>query len=148
MDRVFDLAFAQEAALCGQVHQWVQDYLRANGHWTNLGLADGLLLAPRWWLGPFQAPLTQFARVCGPEPEMQYMEPLAQWNQRTDAMAATIQCIEQVPPLIATWSQRGWSLADGNHRHEALLRAGFSSCWALGWFNCKLELERYKEFLV
>ena len=143
MNGSFDLASARTAAAGGQIGQWVQDYLRT-GPWANLGLADGLLLCPRWWVGPFEAPLAGLARKCGPEADLEYVEPLARWNQRTDAMAATIQSVEQLPPLIAEWRPTGWVLADGSHRHEALLRRGFVSCWAVGWFNSEKDFHRHR----
>jgi hypothetical protein len=139
MANPFDSRAALEAARQGRTHEWVQEYLRA-GIWANHGLADGLLLAPRWWLGPFQAPLEYFARKCGPEPEMEYVEPVENWNSYVETIAASIISPEDLPPLIVERRNGQWLIADGNHRHEAMLRKGFGSCWALGWLNSESEL--------
>ena len=138
METPFDLPSAREAAAHGRIHEWVQAYLRT-GSWANLGLADGLLLARRWWLGPFEAPLERFARKCGPEPDMEYVEPAEQWNRRIEAMASSIHRLESLPPLIAERRNNTWFLADGSHRHEALRGRGFKSCWALAWVNSEEE---------
>jgi len=146
MLRSFDLDSARKAAREGRAHEWVQKYLRS-GTWTNLGLADGLLLAPRWWLGPFQAPLDSFTRKCGPEPEMEYIVPIQDWNAHIETMAAAITNLESLPPLIMERRGDKWFIADGNHRHEALRRAGFSSCWAVAWLNSESEFNQVKSTL-
>ena len=146
MEKAFDLDSALKASSQGWVHEWVQDYLRA-GTWVNLGLADGLLGAPRWWVGPFSAPLEAFTRKCGPEPEMEYVEPLADWKKCVETMAATITSAEQLPPLIVERRASGWFIADGNHRHEALRLGGFKSCWALGGLNSESEFNLVKSTL-
>src|ERR1700744_6048402 len=104
MKSSFDLHSAQAAAKEGKTHEWVQDYLRS-GTWVNLGLADGLLLAPRLWLGPFEVPLDAFSRNCGPEPEMEYPEPVEVWNSRVEAMAASIVSLDAMPPLMAAYRE-------------------------------------------
>ena len=146
MLHAFNLESAQKAAREGRVHEWVQDYLRS-GTWVNLGLADGLLLAPRWWLGPFLAPLDSFTRKCGPESDMEYIVPSKDWNAHLDTMAASITHLESLPPLIAERRGEKWFIADGNHRHEALRRAGFTSCWALAWLNSETEYHRVQSVL-
>ena len=139
----FDLASARRASAEGKIHEWVQAYLRT-GTWINLGLADGLLLAQRWWVGPFEAPLAEFTRKCGPEPEVEYRVPEDDWNCSANAMAGTISAGEQLPPLIVERRGDCWFVADGNHRHEALRRGGFRTCWALGWLNSAEDFQRLR----
>jgi hypothetical protein len=137
----FDLDSAQRAAREGRTEEWVQSYLRS-GDGINLGLADGLLLAPRWWLGPFQIPLDSLSRKCGPEPEMEYFIPADLWNAKVDRILGSISAPEDLPPLIAERRAQGWYLADGNHRHEALHRRGCKLCWVFGWLNSEEESRR------
>jgi hypothetical protein len=139
----FGLAAARAAAARGTLAEWVQDYLRA-GFWTNLGLADGLLLAPRWWTGPFEVPLDDVARVCGPEPSMHYRMDAADWERDVAAMAAGIDDRTELPPLILEDRPDGWYLADGNHRHAALRLRGDASAWVLAWFD---DYDRYRRFV-
>ena len=134
----FNLGSARKAAAEGRTHEWVQSYLRS-GDWINLGLADGLLLAPRWWLGPFQVSLDSLSRKCGPEPEMEYIVPLDLWNAKVERILASMSRPEDLPPLIAERRETGWFLADGNHRHEALRRFGCKSCWIFVWLNSEAD---------
>jgi len=142
----FDLHSASLASRQGQTHEWVQRYLRT-GTWANLGLADGLLLAQRWWVGPFCAPLESFTRKCGPEPELEYVESLENWSKCMEAMAPAIARVEDLPPLIVERRESGWFIADGNHRHGALRLAGYQSCWALGWLNSESDFRRIQSTL-
>jgi hypothetical protein len=142
----FDLASAlKTSGRQEQIHDWVQAYLRTPGHWINLGLADGLLHAPRWWLGPFQAPIETLFRKCGPEPEMEFRMPLDSWNTRIEKMSSAITDIEQLPPLIVERRGDRWVIADGTHRHETLRRLGHKTCWTFAWFNSEDEYNTVRD---
>ncbi len=66
---------------------------------------------------------------------MEYVVPINDWNAHVDEMASTLTKLEDLPPLIVEWRDGRWFIADGNHRHEALRRKGYKSCWAVGWLN-------------
>ncbi|MVN87848.1 hypothetical protein GO986_13890 [Deinococcus sp. HMF7620] len=57
-----------------EVGAWVDDWLRQPG--GNVPLADGLQLAPRRWEAPQRVPVHSLRQACGPEPEMEYHEPV------------------------------------------------------------------------
>ena len=62
----FTVTTALEYARSGQIEEWVHAYL-TSGDWINLGLADGLRLQTRWWLGPVSVNITDLTRACVPE---------------------------------------------------------------------------------
>jgi hypothetical protein len=132
MTALYNLAAARAAADAGQLAEWIDGYLRT-GEWINLGLADGLHLAPRWWSGPLKISLDRLARACGPEPEMPYRMPIDSWNQRVTRIVDSLDAAEDLPPLIAQFTDDTLYLRDGNHRHEALRRAGFTNGWVVVW---------------
>ncbi|MFZ5824528.1 MAG: hypothetical protein ACOY94_09390, partial [Bacillota bacterium] len=81
----------------------------------NVPMSDGLRLQPRFWVGPVVIPLDRLARGWAP------------------------------PPLIAQFlPDFTLSLRDGNHRHEALRRAGRQGYWCVLWCD-SAELRREAE---
>lgn len=126
------------------VHVKLQAMLRSGSN-PNFGLADGLNLVPRYYLGPFVVDLGQVPRCCGPEPDMVYCDPQPSWDAHVGKMVGSIVAGWEPPPLLFS---AGGNLMDGNHRHEALVRAGRTrhsvivvfddpvqrSCWAQGDF--------------
>jgi len=139
----FSLSTAQAYARLGQIEDWVQSYL-ANGEWANLGLANGLRLQKRWWLGPLEVRLEQLVRACGPEPEIEYRVSSESWEKRVTTIQSSLTEIAALPPLIAEYRSGLLSLRDGNHRHEALKRKGWETCWVLIWFNQESDLTQYQ----
>jgi hypothetical protein len=47
------------------------------------------------------------------------------------------------PPLIAEWQDGRLLLQDGNHRHEALVRAGETFAWTLVYFPTLEARDRF-----
>ncbi len=47
------------------------------------------------------------------------------------------------PPLLAQWCDGALLLHDGNHRYEALVRAGARSAWVLLWFDDPSERDAF-----
>ncbi|NJO83035.1 MAG: chromosome partitioning protein ParB [Blastochloris sp.] len=130
----FTLAGAQRAAAAGALPSWVHAYL-LSGPWANPGLAYGLRHHPRWWCGPRLVPITQLARCCGPEPELEYPMAVATWEQRVGQIVAGLAAPEALPPLIAEYRAGMRSVRDGNHRLAALARAGYRAAWVIIWYN-------------
>ncbi len=130
----FNLLTAQEYAAAGRLEDWIHAYL-TTGEWANHGLSNGLKLQQRYWLGPLALPLAKLNRVCGPEAEMEYIEPVDGWEQRIGILMQNIQALEDVPPLIIHHRANDLSIRDGNHRHEALRRLGYESCYVLLWYD-------------
>ncbi|MDE1991375.1 MAG: hypothetical protein KGI75_02690 [Rhizobiaceae bacterium] len=134
----FDLGTCLAAAAKNELQDWVLRYLTA-GPWANIGLRDGLLLMPRFWLGPVLLPLDRMQRCCGPEPEMEYRMPVANWQERTGKIAGSLTRPEALPPLILECVGERLVVRDGNHRHGAMTLVGWSHCYAVIWCNGKAD---------
>lgn len=141
----YSVPTAIEYARSGRIEEWIQAYL-TSGTWANQGLANGLKLQKRWWLGPVSVSLTEMVRACGPEAWMEYQVPLGVWEQKINRMAEGMTDLLAIPPLIAEYRSGIFSIRDGNHRHEAICRKGWSHGWVLIWHNTKEEwmLNPYK----
>jgi hypothetical protein len=129
---MFDLNSARTYARAGKTEAWIHAYL-TQGTWANPGLAFGLQRAPRWWIGPVELALDTVRRVCGPEVEMEYPQPPANWEARVGQICASFTTLDALPPLIIEF--RTMTIRDGNHRHEALRRLGFAHCYAFIWYD-------------
>ncbi|WP_221089018.1 hypothetical protein [Deinococcus aquaedulcis] len=114
-----------------EVGAWVDTWLRQPG--GNLGLADGLRLAPRQWEGPLPVAIAALRRACGPEPEMEYPEPTVRWTARLDALMQAHQRGARFAPLIVQRRGDVLSVRDGNHRLGALEQLGGTEAWVLIW---------------
>lgn len=135
----FSVPAAIEYARSGHIEEWIQAYL-TSGHWRNPGLADGLKLQKRWWLGPISVPLSEMVRACGPEEWMEYRVPLDVWEQKINKLADGMTDLLAIAPLIAEYRSGMFSIRDGNHRHEAMRRKGWLKCWMIIWHNNESDL--------
>ncbi|MGE5675417.1 MAG: hypothetical protein ACM3XM_16325 [Mycobacterium leprae] len=116
----------------GRLEEWVHTFLTHAGN--NRPMSDGLRLQERFWIGPLQLPLERMERCCGPEPGMEYRMNPDSWEERVGAMVRSMAEGWTPPPLIAQFgADRRLSVRDGNHRHEAVRRAGLSSYWCVIW---------------
>ena len=134
----FDLSTAQAYAQSSRLEEWVHAYL-ATGEWANLGLSDGLKLQQRWWIDPIEVPLDLLIRVCGPEPEMLYTQDAAGWEKRVGKISNSLEDSAALPPLIVHFDDGDYIISDGNHRHEAMVRKGWSHCWIIIWYDSREE---------
>jgi len=130
----FDLATARQFAAEGKLETWIHAYLLGGG-WANPGLLDGLKLQRRWWVGPVEVPLTALTRCCGPEPAMEFCMSPEAWEKRVNALAGSLVSLADVPPLIVQYRAGVYSIRDGNHRHEAMRRKGWRTCWIVIWYD-------------
>ena len=147
----FSVRGAQRCAETGRIEHWVHTYLNT-GSWANKPLSDGLKLKGRFWLGPTPVRLDNIDRLCGPEEDMIYREPLAQWERRLSQMQASIEDLLDLPPLIVNTvngSLRNgdgtfrFVIADGSHRLEALKRMGEECFYVLIWFETLAQRQAY-----
>jgi len=126
----YTLESAIEAGEAGTLRDWVIAFLEAEGN--NLKLAQGLRINQTIrFFGPKEADLAPMKRMCGsPEEKLQYTD--NDWDARVDAMVTAIQQGWNPPPIIISdyYDPEG-NLTDGNHRHEALLRAGYTKYWTI-----------------
>lgn len=120
--------------------KWLDAFLRGPGN--NIQLADGLLRAPRWWIGPSQIALESLILKCGPG--LEFHEDPYVWNRRTEQLSSAIRAGLAVPPLVAEYKNDSLILADGNHRCAALLQCGVATYWTAVWFNSDLDYTAYR----
>ncbi|HEX2849521.1 MAG TPA: ParB N-terminal domain-containing protein [Acidimicrobiales bacterium] len=142
MSRPFSLATAFDAADHDRVATWVGDFLASRGS-DNAVLAAALAQEPHWWAGPVRVPLDDLVPMAGPEEEgILHVEP-DDWEHDVGEMEESIEEGWEPPPLIAEHREDGLHLQDGNHRFEALRRAGESHAWVIVWFDDEAARDRW-----
>ncbi len=141
--RRFTLATARAAAARDDLAIWVGDFLASAGS-DNKELAAALALRPHWWVGPVEIPVDDLVRLAGPEDEALVPIEPDEWEGDVDAMEESLDDGWQPPPLLAEYQDGRLLLQDGNHRFEALLRAGASHVWTLVYFDDPRDLDEFR----
>ena len=105
------------------------EYLRGEGDNTKLADRIGSTVCQSIELVNF--PLKDLKRIIGPDKKLTYFEEEEIWEERVSKLTSAIEEGYEPLPLFATnfWGET--ALADGNHRHEALIRSGFESYWVI-----------------
>lgn len=145
-DRRFGLDGARAAADGGdeEVARWVGDFLASRGS-DNPALAAALAQEPHWWYGPVRLPLADLERLAGPEADAVCTVAPADWEHDVDEMQELLDDGWEPPPLLAQWDDGRLLLHDGNHRYEALVRAGESEAWTLVYFSSLAERDQFAQ---
>jgi hypothetical protein len=117
----------------GLVEEWVHNFLNTTGQ--NIELSDGLKKQKRYWTGPVEINLNKLKRCCGPEKNMEFHEPVVNWEKRINEMCSAIRTGWIVPPLIVEYRRNELSIRDGSHRYEALIREKIKKYWVIIWYN-------------
>jgi hypothetical protein len=137
MDDVQDhsVTTARQAAERDELDDWVADFLASPGS-DNPELGEQLTSRRRWWAGPVRLPLDQLNRLAGPPgaPVMREVDE-DDWRDDVDELAAEIADGFEPPPVIVTHQGGQLVLEDGNHRVEALRRAGRTAAWGVVAFD-------------
>jgi len=139
----FSIDTARAAAERDQLGAWVAEFLASPGS-DNAELAAVLSQSPRWWIGPVELPLDQLQRLAGPSgaPVLEAVEE-DEWRDDVEDLAHQVEEGHQPPPVIVTYRDDQLEVEDGNHRLEALRRAGRSVAWAVVSFEDEGELEQF-----
>ncbi len=124
------------------LEEWIHTYLLSDGH--NKEFSDGLKLFDRYFLGPVKMPLSLFKRCCGPEEDMKWVIPKANFEDKVNQLMQVITENEDMPPLIVSYVDGHFELNDGNHRFEAYQRLGIEEYYVIVWIT---EKEDYAEFM-
>ena len=134
---------ARAAAARDELGEWVAAFLASPGS-DNAVLGQVLTESPRWWIGPVQVPLAQLNRLAGP-PGAPVLEavPDDAWRDDVDDLARRIEEGHEPPPVIVTHDDGELVLEDGNHRVEALRRAGVEQAWAIIGFDDPASRDRF-----
>jgi hypothetical protein len=141
-DRRFDLASARRAAELDQTARWVGDFLASRGS-DNEVLAAALAQQDLWWVGPVSLPVEELVRLAGPEDEALCSVDDDEWEDDISAMEESVDEGWEPPPLLAEFQDGRLLLQDGNHRYEALVRAGRPSAWVLVYFGTRAERDAF-----
>jgi hypothetical protein len=143
-DHALGLAGAQAAADVGdeEVARWVGDFLASPGS-DNATLAAALAQEAHWWYGPVRLRVEDLERLAGPEPEVVCTEAPTVWEHAVDDMEEELDDGWEPPPLLAEWRDGRLLLQDGNHRHEALVRAGETEAWTLVYFSRLVDRDQF-----
>ena len=145
MDEVFTIDTAREAAARDDLAAWVARFLASPGS-DNPVLGELLTDPPRSWLGPVLIPLDQLNRLAGPpgHPVLEEVED-HEWRDDVQELAEKIDDHTSVAPVVATYEDGELKLEDGNHRVEALRRAGETEAWAVVAFDDDATRDRFIE---
>ncbi len=131
----FSTGGARSAADAGALADWVAAFLSSPGS-DNAALAAQLTEQPRWWLGPVQVRIDELARLAGPPgaPALAEVDE-DDWRDDVDELSDKVRDGYDTPPVIVTYRDDQMKLEDGNHRVEALRRAGREHAWAVVGFD-------------
>jgi hypothetical protein len=142
--REFTLASARAAAADDdELARWVGDFLASRGS-DNEVLAAALAQDRYWWLGPLRVPVDELVRLAGPEDEARCPIEPDEWEGDVDAIEDSLDEGWQPPPLLAEYRDGRLLLQDGNHRYEALVRAGKSHAWTLVFFDDPRDRDEFR----
>jgi hypothetical protein len=133
-DESFDLGSARRAADRDETAQWVGDFLASDGS-DNEVLAAALAMQEHWWVGPIRVPVDDLVRLAGPEDDALVAIADDEWDDDVSSMEESVDAGWEPPPLLAEHQDGRLLLQDGNHRYEALVRAGAQTAWALIYFD-------------
>ena len=131
------LQAAMEYANRGCIEEWLQLFLRGDGH--NVALADGLLREPRQYWGPVEIELKLLDEIQSGAPE---------YLTRDNDIAYFFEVVDDMkdaygewdpPPLILEYSEDGIRVNDGRHRLEMYRQIGITKAWAVCWRSVKRD---------
>ncbi len=126
----FTLKEAGIYAKAGKAKEWVIQLLIHTG---NAGFSIHIKNHPGTLEGPVKLKLSSLNRICGPEKEMKYFEEKNTFEKRVSEMVKSITDGWNIPPIIIWDKNNELSIADGAHRHEALIRSGLKKYWGFIW---------------
>jgi hypothetical protein len=122
---------ARRAGERDELSDWVAHFLASPGS-DNAELGAQLTEVPRWWVGPVLLPIDQLHRLAGPAdaPVLAVVDE-DDWRDDVDDLADEIDDGLEPAPLIVSHRDGQLVLEDGNHRVEAMRRAGREMAWAV-----------------
>ena len=143
----YTTAAARAAAERDDLNSWVAEFLASPGS-DNAELGRMLSDPPRAWLGPVELPIHRLHRLAGPA-DHPVLEAVDEdwWREDVQDLADQIDDGLEPPPLVISFrpTPDGEQLVveDGNHRIEALRRAGAKTAWAVVGFDDEAAREAF-----
>lgn len=130
-DETFTVETARRAARDDELGDWVRRFLASPGS-DNAVLGEQLSDPPRVWVGPVEVPIDRLHRLAGPPGSPAIEEvPEGFWRDDVQDLAEKVDDGLEPAPVIATFKGDHLMLEDGNHRVEALRRAGCDRAWTI-----------------
>ncbi|MFL5950193.1 MAG: hypothetical protein ACJ74M_01170 [Gaiellaceae bacterium] len=120
---------AREAHAAGELAEWSQAFLRGEG--GNTGVANPLREREDDVYILADVSLADVYPISGPDEDFDWPVAPAEYEQKVDAMVRSLEDGWDAPPLLV--HMHTLRLVDGNHRRNALLRAGRRTYWAVMW---------------
>jgi len=139
----FSIDSARVAAARDELDRWVAEFLASPGS-DNALLGAVLSQSGRRWAGPIEVPIDQLQRLAGPPgaPVVEVVEE-DEWRDDVDDLAGKVEHGHEPPPVVVTIQLGQLYVEDGNHRIEALRRAGRAEAWAVVGFDDDDQLEQF-----
>ena len=127
----FSVEAARRAAIAGRLDAWVTEFLASPGS-DNEALAAELAFHGVSFYGPVRVTLDELRPLAGPDDhDVTIRVPAKVWNEEVHSMDESLALGWQPPPLLISRREGEYVLEDGNHRHDALRRAGATHTWAV-----------------
>jgi len=138
----FSLKESLSYAKKDEIDKWAHEFLNNEG--SNVKLSK-VMNGKGYWLGPVEVPFSKLVRCCGPEKNMKFYEEKEKFYKHVENIIKKFQEGWDMPPFIAWHLNEKLSLADGNHRIEALRKIGFKKYFAIMWFEKSSDFKKYKK---
>jgi hypothetical protein len=131
----YSVAAARQASERDALDEWVTRFLASPGS-DNADLAKILSDRGLSWSGPLELPIDRLHRLAGP-PGHPVLEAVDDdyWRDDVEELSEKVEDGHEPPPVIVAYRDGQLVLEDGNHRVEALRRAGTDRAWALVGFE-------------
>ena len=129
-----------EAAEQGALVPWILDHLGAEE--KNANLVRHIRDATDVEAVLADYPLDKLKRIEGPQNGETEIESVDEWSRKVKGFEHAFQNGYVSPPLIVTDFWDKIEIADGNHRHEALLNSGYTTYWTIFLFSKKDSKEQ------
>ena len=130
-DDPYSVEAAKRADDDGRLAEWVTTFLTSPGS-DNEALAAELAFGGASFLGPVRLALDDLYPLAGPDDhDVSIPVPEQKWDHEVDAMDESLARGWEPPPLLVSHRDGAYVLEDGNHRHDALRRAGATHTWAV-----------------
>lgn len=142
----FTVDGARRAAEHDTLDAWVRQFLSSPGS-DNAVLGEELTRGERWWLGPLLLPIDSLNRLAGPpgDPVLVALDE-EEWRDDVADMAEKVDDDGwEPPPVVVIYRNDQLVLEDGNHRVEALRRAGAEEAWGVVGFDSVADRDRFEK---
>lgn len=136
---------AREYDTQGKIDEWMQLFLRNDGH--NTALADGLLKEERFYIGLRRIPLSLLEGIKSGAPEYLHdQDSIDYFFEIVDRMKESSGGWD-IPPLIVEYGANGFYVADGRHRLEMYRQMGMTHAAAALWTTGEQKREELLRIL-